>query len=54
MIPTIFSYKSLYNDQALPERKIEIKTENLVSPLITQGLRKNSSKKQPLYKKFLQ
>ena len=54
MIPTIFSYKNLYNDQTLPERKIEIKTKNFVSPLITQGVRKNSRKKQPLYKKFLQ
>lgn len=54
MVPTIFSYKNVYNDQALPERKIEIKTKNLVSPLITQGLRKNSRKKQPLYNKFFQ
>ena len=40
-------------DQAFPERKIEIKAKNLVSPWITRGLRKSSRKKQRLYEKFL-
>ena len=35
-------------DQAFPERKIEIKAKNLVSPWT-----KSSRKKQPLYEKFL-
>ena len=39
--------------QAFPERKIEIKPKNLVSPWITLGLRKSSRKKQRLYEKFL-
>ena len=40
-------------DQAFPEKKFEIKAKNLVSPLITRGLRKSSKKKQRLYEKFL-
>ena len=40
-------------DQAFPERKIEIKTKNLISPWITRGLKKSSRKKQRLYEKFL-
>ena len=40
-------------DQAFPERKIEIKAKNLVSPWNTRGLRKSSRKKQRLYDKFL-
>ena len=39
--------------QAFPERKIEIKPKNLVSPWITLGLRKSSRKIQRLYEKFL-
>ena len=35
-------------DQAFPERKIKIKPKSLVSPRITQGLRKSSRKKQHL------
>ena len=40
-------------DQTFPERKIEIKAKNLVSPWITRCLRKSSRKKQRLYEKFL-
>ena len=39
-------------DQAFPERKIEIKKENLPSPWISKGLRKSSKRKQRLYEKF--
>ena len=45
-------FVQIYN-QAFPERKIEIKAKNLVSPWITWGLRKSSRKKQHLYEKFL-
>ena len=40
-------------DQAFPQRKIEIKPKNFVSPWTTQGLRKSSRKKQRLYEKLL-
>ena len=38
-------------DQALPERKMEIKQKNMSSPCISKGLRKSSKRKQHLYEK---
>ena len=38
-------------DQALPERKMEIKQKNMSSPWISIGLRKLSKRKQHLYEK---
>ena len=40
-------------DETFPERKLEIKAKNLVSPWITRSLRKSSRNKQHLYEKFL-
>ena len=40
-------------DQEFPERKTEIKPNNLDSPWITHSLRKSSRKKQQFYEKFL-
>ena len=41
-------------DQTFPERKTKIKPRNLVSPWISQGLRRSSRNKQRLYKKFFE
>ena len=45
-------FQTLY-DKYFPEKKIKIKTKDLQSPWITNGIKKSSKRKQRLYNKFL-
>ena len=45
-------FSDLYNTY-FPKKQIKLKCKDLQSPWITNGIRKLSKRKQPLYEKFL-